>query len=58
MATGPGRRRTIGADKAYDVREFIALTRELGTTPHVAQTLARPGGSAIDARPHTTWAMR
>jgi Transposase DDE domain len=46
----PNRRRTVGADKAYDVREFIDLTRELGTTPHVTQNLARPGGSAIDAR--------
>jgi Transposase DDE domain len=32
------------------VREFIDLTRNLGTTPHVAQNLARPGGSAIDGR--------
>ena len=46
----PHRRRTVGADKAYDVREFIDLSRELGTTPHVAQNLARPGGSAIDDR--------
>jgi transposase len=46
----PWRRRTLGADKAYDVREFIDLARELGTTPHVAQNLNRPGGSAIDGR--------
>ncbi len=46
----PRRRRTIGADKAYDVREFIDVTRELGCTPHVTQNLNRPGGSAIDAR--------
>ena len=55
----PGRRRTVGADKAYDVREFIDLSRELGTTPHVAQNLARPGGSAIDGRTtrHVGYAM-
>jgi len=55
----PGRRRTVGADKAYDVREFIDLTRELGITPHVAQNLARPGGSAIDSRTtrHVGYAM-
>jgi hypothetical protein len=35
------------------VWEFVEVTRELGTTPHIAQNLARPGGSAIDAR--TTW---
>jgi transposase len=55
----PGRRRTVGADKAYDVREFIDLTRELGTTRHVTQNLARPGGSAIDGRTtrHPGYAM-
>jgi transposase len=46
----PGRRRTVGADKGYDVREFVDLARELGATPHIAQNLARRGGSAIDGR--------
>ncbi len=46
----PGRRCTVGADKAYDVRGFVDVLRELGTTPHVAQNLARRGGSAIDGR--------
>jgi hypothetical protein len=55
----PGRRRTLGADKAYDVRDFIDVTRELGCTPHVTQNLKRQGGSVIDARttPHTGYAM-
>jgi transposase len=55
----PGRHRTVAADKAYDVHEFIDLTRELGTTPHIAQNLARPGGSAIDGRTtrHVGYAM-
>jgi hypothetical protein len=55
----PWRRRTLGADKGYDVREFVDLTRERGTTPHVAQNLNRPGGSAIDARTtrHDGYAM-
>jgi transposase len=44
------RRRTIGADKAYDTYEFVAVSRELGVTPHVTQNLGRRGGSAIDAR--------
>ncbi len=35
----PRRRRTVGADKAYDVRDFVELARELGTTPHVTQNL-------------------
>jgi transposase len=46
----PGRRRTLGADKAYDVRDFVGFMRELHTTPHVAQNTARSGGSAIDGR--------
>jgi transposase len=55
----PGRRRTLGADKAYDVREFVDVTRELGCTPHVTQNVKRPGGSAIDARTtrHAGYAM-
>ena len=46
----PGRRRTVGADKAYDVGDFVDLMRELNTTPHVTQNVTRPGGSAIDGR--------
>ena len=42
----PWRRRTLGADKAYDVHEFIDVTRALGCTPHVAQKTH----SAIDRR--------
>jgi transposase len=45
---GPGC--TLGADKNYDTREFVATTRALGVTPHVSQNVKRPGGSAIDAR--------
>jgi hypothetical protein len=30
----PWRRRTLGADKGYDSVNFVALMRELGTTPH------------------------
>jgi hypothetical protein len=43
------RRRTIAADKAYDTRGFIADTRALGFTPHVAQNTTRQR-SAIDGR--------
>ena len=55
----PGRRRTVGADKAYDVGDFVGLMRELHTTPHVTQNLTRAGGSAIDARTtrHPGYAM-
>jgi transposase len=47
----PGdRRRTVGADKAYDTRGVVKGLRELNVTPHVTQNLNRRGGSAIDAR--------
>lgn len=47
----PGENRlTVGADKAYDTFDFIAGTRALNVTPHVAQNTARRGGSAIDDR--------
>jgi transposase len=41
---------TVGGDKAYDTADFVAECRNLNVTPHVAQNLGRPGGSAIDAR--------
>lgn len=45
-----GARRTVGADKGYDTREFVERCRELGVTPHVAMNTKRSGGSAIDGR--------
>ena len=42
--------KTIGADKNYDTRGFVAQMRHIGVTPHVAQNTSRPGGSAIDGR--------
>ena len=42
--------KTIGADKNYDTKGFVAEMRRIGVTPHVAQNTARPGGSAIDSR--------
>ena len=44
------RRITLGGDKGYDTRGFVATCRALNITPHVAQNDARPGGSALDAR--------
>src|SRR5215813_8575783 len=47
----PGTNRvTVGADKAYDTRDFVAECRNMKVTPHVAQNLKRSGGSAIDER--------
>jgi len=41
------RRRTVGADKAFDTPDFVGAMRDLNVTPHVAQKLK---GSAIDGR--------
>ena len=50
MAEGiPGTRSvTVGADKAYDNRGFVAALRGMGITPHIAQHTGRP--SATDGR--------
>ena len=45
-----GRRVTVGADKGYDTKDFVAECRHLQVTPHVAQNVNRNGGSAIDGR--------
>jgi transposase len=51
--------KTVGADKAYDTRDFVAACRSRKITPHVARNEARPGGSAIDGRTsrHTGYAI-
>jgi transposase len=43
------RRITLGADKAYDTRDFVDTVRELGATPHVMQNDTNRR-SAIDER--------
>jgi hypothetical protein len=45
------RRRTVGADKAYDEPDFVTGARACQTTPHVAQNLhTNRRASPIDAR--------
>ncbi len=52
----PGRRRiTLGADKGYDVHDFIGDLRARGVTPHVAidghlSSTGKPRKTAVDAR--------
>jgi transposase len=41
---------TVGADKLYDTREWVATVRQMRITPHVAASVDRRGGSAIDGR--------
>lgn len=41
---------TLGADKGYDSRGFVARSRRLHVVPHVAQNTTRRGGSALDRR--------
>jgi transposase len=47
---GPRAPISVGADKAYDTRDFVKTLRDMGIRPHVAQNLKRSGGSAIDQR--------
>jgi IS5 family transposase len=44
------KRITIGADKAYDTKEFVSNLRNIKVTPHVAQNICRNRHSAIDNR--------
>jgi hypothetical protein len=43
------RRRTVAGDKGYDTADFVARTRQLGFTPHVAPNTTNRR-SAIDGR--------
>jgi transposase len=47
QAPGTTNQLTLGADKAYDAREFVADLRQMCVTPHVAQ---KARSSAIDGR--------
>lgn len=49
---------TLGGDKGYDTRDFVARTRAHGVRPHVAQNITNRR-SAIDARTtrHTGYAI-
>jgi transposase len=51
LDTLPGKGpKTLGADKGYDMRDFVAGCRARNVTPHVASNMTHQGGSAIDAR--------
>lgn len=41
---------TVGGDKGFDTADFVRECRNLRVTPHVAQNVARKGGSAVDSR--------
>jgi len=46
----PAVRVTVGADKAYDTRDFVQQLRARAVTPHVAQNTGGGRKSAIDGR--------
>jgi transposase len=41
---------TVGGDKGYDTKDFVAGLRQLGVTPHIAQNITKHRGSMIDGR--------
>ena len=47
---GGQKRITLGADKGYDTKDFVANCRHLNVTPHVAQNTGKRRRSAVDAR--------
>jgi len=49
LARPEGRRITLGADRAYDTRDFVSDLRDHCVTPHVAQNTSGRR-SAIDGR--------
>ena len=49
-ALGKKKRISVGADKGYDTSDFIRNCRQLGITPHVAQTSDYRRRSAVDRR--------
>ena len=48
---GPRAPISVGADKAYDTRDFVKTLREMGIRPHVAQNLNTPAGGPTDTGP-------
>jgi transposase len=47
VASLPARRVTVGGDKGYDTRDFVATLRALEATPHIAQ---KATSRTLDAR--------
>lgn len=45
-----GKRRSVGADEAYDSADCVAACRQRRGTPHLACNDSRSGGCAIDGR--------
>lgn len=51
--------RSLGGDKGYDNKNFVAMLRKRGITPHVASNIKRRGGFAVDGRTtrHASYAI-
>jgi transposase len=49
MQSGRSTRITLGADKAYDAKDFVSTVRELQVTPHITQN-NKNRRSALDGR--------
>ncbi len=55
----PGRpHRTLGADKHFDTRDFVDVTRQLGYTPHVSQNVKRTRGQCHRSPHHASCGLR
>ena len=45
---------TVGADKAYDTRDFVRDLRQLKVTPHVAQNIRPTAAARLTGAPRDT----
>ena len=53
---GRSRRITVGADKAYDSKDFVSTVRELNVTPHVTKN-DKAAAATWTAEPRGSLAM-
>ncbi len=54
---GRSRRITVGADKAYDTKDFVSTVRELNVTPHVTKN-DKGRASNLDPENHSPARLR
>lgn len=56
LAGVAGKRRiTVGADKSFDTRGFVASCRAMKVTPHVAMQITKTRSTALDGRTLVHW---
>ena len=52
------RRISVGADKGYDTKKFVACCRAMNVTPHVAMNETKYRASNVDGRTVDFWGLQ